>query len=78
MGKSWKCPNGCDIEHVLVCGGNLEENEPNVYFQMTLGDDYTNRFADGTTGVKQHHYDHADGGCGTEPVCPKCCVEAVQ
>ncbi|OMF76727.1 hypothetical protein [Paenibacillus glucanolyticus] len=76
---SWVCPNECEISHVLVCGGDLgDPNAPNQYFQMQLDGTYMDRFSDGTTGVPNECFEHADGGCGTEPICPECrtvCVD---
>jgi len=76
----WKCPNGCNIEHVLVCGGNPfgDKDDPNLYFQMTLGGKYTNLMFDGTVGVPTECYDHADRGCCNEPNCPDCNAECIQ
>jgi len=69
----WVCPKGCLIEYVLVCGGDLgNENGPNVYFRMQLDGSYTNLFSDGTKGVSEDCYAHADGGCSLEPQCPEC------
>lgn len=67
------CPNECEISHVLVCGGDLGNLEaPNQYFQMQLDGIYTNRFSDGLSGVPNECFEHADGGCGAEPICPEC------
>lgn len=76
----WKCPNGCKINTVLVCGGSLSDdpNAPNKYFQMTTKGKYTNMFHDGTVGVPQECYDHADGGCCEEPQCPECNAYCIQ
>lgn len=77
----WKCPNGCEIEHVLVCGGNsIPDNpdSPNIYFLATLEGEYTNMFYDGSIGVPQECYDHADAGCAMEPQCPECLEYAVE
>ncbi len=69
----WNCPNGCEINHVLVCGGDLgNPDDPNQYFQMKLDGTYTNVFSDGSLGVPEECHEHADGGCCTEPTCPVC------
>lgn len=75
----WTCPNECDISHVLVCGGDLgNPDDPNHYFQMKLDGTYTNHFSDGSPGVPEECFEHADGDCGNEPCCPECravCVD---
>lgn len=71
----WVCPNGCEIDHVLVCGGPAsaeDPDSPNIYFQMKLDETYTDLFADGTSGVRREAHEHADGGCCNEPYCPDC------
>lgn len=58
----------------MVCGGlaNEEPDAPNIYFQMTTEEEYTNRLEDGTIGVPKRCYEHANGGCCDEPVYPNC------
>lgn len=74
----WACPNGCDIEHVLICGGDLGNPDgPNNYFLMGLDGTYTNLFSDGSRGVPDICHEHADGGCCMEPNCPECLAECV-
>ncbi|WP_240416749.1 hypothetical protein [Paenibacillus periandrae] len=69
----WVCPAGCEIDTVLVCGGDLgREGKPNIYFQMTTKGSYTNLYQDGSAGVPVECHEHADGGCCTEPQCPDC------
>ncbi|MGV2887510.1 hypothetical protein [Paenibacillus taichungensis] len=76
--EQWACPNGCEIEHVLVCGGDLGNADgPNVYFQMKLDGTYTELFQNGSRGVPDECHDHADGGCCKEPHCPECRAECV-
>ncbi|KQY83747.1 hypothetical protein ASD24_29510 [Paenibacillus sp. Root52] len=75
----WVCPNQCEIDHVLVCGGDSEGlDTTNTYFQMALDGTYTNFFSDGTSGVPNDCFEHADGGCCTEPICPECRSDCVQ
>jgi len=69
----WRCPKGCPVDHVLVCGGEGEDEEGgNLLFQMTLTGEYTRYFADGTYGVPDACHVHAGGSCGFEPICPHC------
>ena len=70
----WRCPNGCEILGVVVCGGPADPDPDglNLHFLMNLDGTYTNRMEDGTLGVPQECYDHADGGCCAEPICPEC------
>lgn len=74
--QKWVCPNGCETDVVLVCGGNpypdADIDDPDVMFQMTTEGDYTNRFADGTIGVPKECHEFADGGDCMEPICPYC------
>lgn len=80
--EQWSCPNGCEIDHVLVCGGELGNADgPNIYFQMKTDGTYTDLFMNGTPGVPVECHDHANGGCCKEPICPECraeCVNAVE
>ncbi|MDC0764895.1 hypothetical protein POF51_29680 [Brevibacillus sp. AG] len=77
--KAYTCPSGCEIEHILICGGNGQvDKDNNVYFQATLDGLYTNRLEDGTIGVTEDHLDHADGGCCNEPICPECRSQLVK
>lgn len=69
----WCCPVACEIDHVLVCGGDLGNPlSGNIYFQMELDGTYTNLHSDGAVGVLQECFEHADGGCCMEPICPEC------
>lgn len=69
----WHCPNGCEINHALVCGGDFgSKDSSNIYFIMRLDGTYTNKLSEGTLGVPEVCYDHADGGCCLEPICPEC------
>lgn len=69
----WTCPNECEVSYVLVCGGDLgNPDSPNHYFQMLTDGTYTNRFTDGTVEVPAECHEHADAGCGSEPICPEC------
>jgi hypothetical protein len=71
--KRWVCSQGCEIETVLVCGGDLgDPDSPNIYFHMNLDGTYTQQFADGTIGVEVDCHVHADEGCSMEPQCPEC------
>lgn len=71
--KIWVCPNKCEIETVLVCGGDLGQiDKPNVYFHMELDGTYTQLHADGYGCVPKECHKHADGGCNMEPLCPEC------
>ncbi|QST02592.1 hypothetical protein IMZ31_24385 (plasmid) [Pontibacillus sp. ALD_SL1] len=72
------CPYNHEISHVLVCGGESETEGGNVYFQMTVKGDYTDRLADGSVGVTEEMENHADGGCCTEPICPVCGEECIE
>jgi hypothetical protein len=77
--KIWACPNGCDIETVLVCGGDLgREGKPNIYFHMQLNGSYTHLHADGYGSVPDECHEHADGGCCMEPNCPECKADCIQ
>jgi hypothetical protein len=76
---AWKCPDDCEIDHVLVCGGDLGDAETqNKYFQMKLDGAYTNLNEDGSLGVPTECHEHADGGCCTEPICPVCGAHCVR
>jgi hypothetical protein len=46
----WMCPNGCEVDHVLVCGGPFldDPDRPNMYFRMEQEGGYTDLYADGT------------------------------
>ncbi|RRJ54969.1 hypothetical protein EHV15_35970 [Paenibacillus oralis] len=76
--EQWACPNGCEIDYVLVCGGDLgNADRSNVYFQMKLDGTYTDLFQDGALGVPAECHEHANGGCCKEPYCPECRVECI-
>lgn len=80
--KLWTCPNECEINHVLVCGGDIgSKDDSNIYFIMNLDGTYSNQLRDGTYGVPDECYDHADGGCCLEPICPECltvCTSSIE
>lgn len=72
--EQWTCPDNCEIDYVLVCGGDLGDPDgPNVNFRMGLDGAYTDQFEDGSAPVPKECFDHADGcGCSLEPICPEC------
>ncbi|WP_145949584.1 hypothetical protein [Paenibacillus sp. Y412MC10] len=67
----WACPIGCDHNYVLICGGEGDE-DGNDYFRAKLNGIYTDITANGSDGVPDDWFSHADGGCCNEPVCPEC------
>lgn len=71
----YKCENGCEIDYVLICGGDFGKDaseNSNTYFRTKLNGTYTDIYADGSKGVPAECHEHADGGCCDEPVCPVC------
>lgn len=78
--SKWRCPNDCDINSGVVCGGSLdgEDDTPNIYFFVDLNPlTYTKRVH---AGIRRTLSDlewkllhaHADGGCCAEVMCPEC------
>lgn len=78
----WNCPNGCDSEYFLVCGGDdirifdPQEALPNLYFRIKPDGRSTGLLDDGSP-VPVFCIEHAEGGCINEPVCPECRTAAV-
>jgi hypothetical protein len=83
----WKCPNGCEIQYGIVCGGETPwynhgygpRDASNIYFLMELE---TNTFVRSLVST-EIPFDltesdwcgmdmHADAGCCDEPQCPVC------
>ena len=75
----WECPKHCAIDYAIVCGGELEPGGGNVYFLMDLTGEYSRVLWSGNGSVDSPTdeqwdllYEHADGGCCSEPQCPEC------
>jgi len=79
----WVCPNGCDIDKGLVCGGDGPYRRRgisppgNIYFYMDLEtEEYLHEaeFYEFPLDDEdwEQMFDHADGGCCGEPQCPEC------
>lgn len=73
----WRCPNGCETDHFLICGGgdiridDPQDAYPNLYFRI-LPDGRCNGLLDDGSPVLAFCLEHAVGGCSEEPVCPEC------
>ncbi len=81
----WECPNGCNIDFGIVCGGELPYYNhkfqlycyPNIYHRINLKGEHLGQVHSRlpfslTQEDWEIMFDHSDGGCVSEPQCPSC------
>ncbi len=83
---AWICPNGCESDMCVVCGGDTpwflhgitEPDQDNIYFLMDCEtEEYTREVCSDVPFMLTDEdwecmYNHANGGCAKEPQCQIC------